>query len=299
MSRSLADEFASDRTVPTPFRCEELKMNFVPVEAGAAQQAERRHGHTLRLREGRSASALTCWLGIPQTIRPGAAPLLAIHGISRGAREIAETFAARAAAQGRVVIAPLFDEQNWRGYQRLVAPKRVDLALLALLDDLRLEGVVAARRVDMFGYSGGAQCAHRFAMLHPQRVRRLSVCAAGWWTFPDATAFPYGLGGAGGGWGARMAAALPEFLALDIAVSVGANDAAPDPAMRRAPMLDKQQGQSRLERARAWVEALHAAADARRLPAPRIDLTILPDAGHDFIACARAGLTDITLGPRA
>lgn len=242
---------------------------------------------------------LGCWIVQPKRPRPGATPLLAIHGINRGADEIAEAFAARAAAEGRTVIAPLFTEDDWQGYQRLVAPRRADLALMALLDDLRLSGVVGGGRVDLFGYSGGAQCAHRFAMLHPQRVRRLSACAAGWWTFPDAAAFPYGHGGAAGGWGARMAAALPEFLRLDITVSVGADDDRPDPNMRSMPALDAQQGASRLERARRWTAALTAAAAARRLPAPRISFTILPGSGHDFTACARAGLVDLTLGRAA
>jgi len=247
-------------------------------------------------RAPRGRQSLGCWIVTPNAPRKGAAPLVAIHGISRGAEEIAEAFAAQAAAQGRTVIAPLFDEEAWSGYQRLVSPKRADLALMALLDDLTLSGVAEAGRVDLFGYSGGAQCAHRFAMLHPQRVRRLSACAAGWWTFPDAAAFPYGVGGAADGWGARVAAALPEFLRLDITVSVGGDDARPDPAMRSAPAVDAQQGRSRLERARRWVEALRAAAAARGLPAPKVSFTVLPGAGHDFPDCARAGLVDLTLG---
>lgn len=274
-------------------------MTQVQIDFCALSQGAQARPYAIRLRAGRGPLALPCWLAIPRTTFPGAVPLLAIHGIGRGAREIAETFAARAAEQGRPVIAPLFGEEDWRGYQRLVTPRRADLALLGLLDDLRLEGVVGGGRVDLFGYSGGAQCAHRFAMLHPQRVRRLSVSAAGWWTFPDLRAFPYGLGGPAGGWGASMMGALPEFLGLEITVSVGANDASPDPTMRSAPALDRQQGPSRLMRARAWVEALRAAAAERGLSSPRLSFTVLPGAGHDFAVCACAGLTDLTLGRSA
>jgi len=261
-----------------------------PAESAAAEPC------AIAWRAPTGREGLGCWIVQPKTPRPGATPLLAIHGINRGADGLAGAFAAQAAAEGRTVIAPLFAEENWRGYQRLVAPRRADLALMALLEDLRLSGVIGAGRVDLFGYSGGAQCAHRFAMLHPQQVRRLSACAAGWWTFPDAAAFPYGHGGAADGWGARMAAALPEFLRLDIAVSVGGDDDRPDPAMRSAPAIDAQQGRSRLERARRWTGALIAAAATRGLPAPKVSFTVLPGAGHDFTACARAGLVGLTLG---
>ena len=40
-------------------------------------------------------------------------------------------------------------------------------------------------RVDLVGFSGGAQFAHRFAMLYPGCVRRVVVAAAGWYTYID------------------------------------------------------------------------------------------------------------------
>ncbi len=246
----------------------------------------------LRQHRGRGPRALDCWIARPAAPRPDAPPLVAIHGIGRGAREMAEIFAVRAAAQGRTVIAPLFDEERWNGYQRAVAPRRADRALLALLDELTTEGLVASGPRDLAGYSGGAQFAHRFAMLYPRRLRRLSVCAAGWWTMPDGAAFPYGLSGE---WGARLAAGLDRFLALDIRVSVGGADDVPDPAMRASPALDAAQGGDRVSRARAWVAALRAMAARRGIPDPRLSLTVLPGAGHDFSACAEAGLVDLTL----
>ena len=242
---------------------------------------------------------LSCWLALPARPRPGARPLIAVHGVARGARAKAEIFAARAAAQGRAVIAPVFDEARWNGYQRAVAPRRADLALLRLLAELRAEGLVDAPTLDLFGYSGGAQFAHRFAMLYPHLLGRLTLGSAGWWTFPDAAPFPYGLGGPADGWGPRLAAGLPRFLGLDIAVAVGARDDAPDAATRRGPALDAQQGIDRLSRARAWVAALEAAAGARRLPPPAIRLAVLPGCGHDFAACAAAdggALIDLALG---
>ncbi|SEA98962.1 hypothetical protein [Rubrimonas cliftonensis] len=263
----------------------------------APRAAFRAQSAGFRLHERACRSGLSCWLALPDRPRPGARPLIAVHGIGRAARLKAETFAARAAAQGRAVIAPLYDEAFWNGYQRAVAPRRADLALLELLKDLRAEGVVDAAGFDLFGYSGGAQFAHRFALLYPHLVGRLSLGAAGWWTFPDAAPYPYGLGG--DGWGARMAAGLPRFLGLDIVVTIGAQDCEPDDATRRGEAIDAQQGVDRLTRARAWVAALREAAAARALAPPRIRLAVLPDAGHDFADCAAAGdglLVTLTLG---
>jgi len=236
-------------------------------------------------RPGRGRKGLTCWIARPASPRPGAAPLVAIHGIGRQADLHAALFAPAAAAQGRAVIAPLFDEEGWPGYQRMVARGRADLALLSLLEELRVEGVLGAGRIALAGFSGGAQFAHRFAMLYPHLIERLCVASAGWWTFPDEAPFPYGLGGV---WGARLAAGLPRFLALPVTVCVGDGDDAPDENTRSGPAIDAQQGQDRLTRARRWADALRAAAAARGIT-PRVTFAILPGAGHDVAQCVRSG----------
>lgn len=236
-------------------------------------------------RPGRGRKGLACWIARPAAPRPGAAPLVAIHGISRQADLHAALFAPAAAAQGRTVIAPLFDEGAWPGYQRLVARGRADLALLSLLEELRVEGVLGGGKIALFGFSGGAQFAHRFAMLYPHMIERLCVASAGWWTFPDDAPFPYGLGGV---WGARIAAGLPRFLSLPVTVCVGAGDDAPDENTRSGAAIDAQQGRDRLTRARRWADALRAAATAREI-APRVKFVVLPDAGHDVAQCVRSG----------
>lgn len=243
-------------------------------------------GFTLRQRTGKGPRPLDCWIALPDQPRPGARPLVAVHGIARGAEAQARAFAARAAALGRPVVAPLFDEQRWQGYQRTVAPRRADLALLGLMQDLAVEGLIEHRTFDLFGFSGGAQFAHRFAMLYPNRLRRLSVCAAGWWTMPEPAPFPYGFGGA---WGGKLEAGISRFLSLEIAVSVGALDNRPDPAMRSTAALDLRQGTDRLSRARAWTEALVTQAARRGVDGPRPSLTVLPGCGHDFDQCVDSG----------
>lgn len=277
---------------------------------GAAED-NRREGHPEpSFLAGEGARALPAWVAMPGALAPGAVPLVAVHGIGRSARAQALAFAARANAEGRPVIAPEFGEKAWPRYQQAVRGGRADLALLGLLEKLKVFGIAGAERIDLCGYSGGAQFAHRFAMLYPQRVRRLCLVSAGWYTFPDAGApFPYGLARqaadaraadrSDGCWSSVLARRLPEFLALDIDVCVGGEDTVPDDDnLRRGASLDARQGTTRLERAICYTRALREAAALHGVPPGRIRLHVLPAAGHDFGQCIAAGLAGIVLPHR-
>ena len=109
----------------------------------------------LVFRPAQHAGALACWLAVPRHADPAARPLVAIHGIRRGAQEQAVLFAERAAALGRYVIAPLFDVDNWSTYQRLGRLRRADLALINLLQQLQGEGIGQRSQIDLFGFTRG------------------------------------------------------------------------------------------------------------------------------------------------
>ena len=238
----------------------------------------------------REDQGLPCWIARPESPDPQSVPLVAVHGLHRGARLQAVLLGDLAARTGRTVVAPLFDADRWPKYQQVVRRGRADLALLRLLGDLRALGLVPTGKFDLFGYSAGGQFAHRFAMLYPHKLRRLSIAAAGWYTFPDEYQYPYGQSPEGrfGQWGAAMAAGMDVFLGLDIRVFVGADDCHRDANTRTSPELDAQQGLNRMERARRWVDALrHKAEDQGH--APRISLTILQGCGHSFEDCMRTG----------
>ena len=222
------------------------------------------------------------------------APLVAVHGIRRGAKVFARGLAAEAERTGRVVIAPLFSEADWPAYQRVVRKGRADLALLALIGELRGAGIIRAKRVRLTGFSGGAQFVHRFAMLYPEQIEKLITSSAGWYTFPDQERFPYGLKdreGRRNQWGSYMAARLKDFLALPIEVCVGSADNRPDGNTRSNDIVDPQQGEDRTMRAVRWSIALEKAALARGI-APRIGLHILDGCAHSLKRCLRDGGLD-------
>lgn len=219
-------------------------------------------------------------------------PLLALHGISRNAHELSRALAPVAEATGRLVVIPHFVEQQWPVYQRITRRARPDKALLSLLTTLRAMDSKIAGPIDIFGYSGGAQLAHRFAMLYPEAVGDLHLGAAGWYTFPDADVeYPYGIGDSTrrpGSWSRLMRSGLNHYLQRRFNVYVGARDTLRGGALRQNPLVDAQQGRHRLERARRFVAAVNKRQAAAGIPCTA-RLQILPDCDHSFSTCAARG----------
>lgn len=256
-------------------------------------------------------TGLSCWVAEPSN--PPArsmAPLVAVHGIAREAKDHATLLAHSICATGRTVIAPLFYKKTWRRYQRAVVGGRADLALLDLLTRLETEAAPCTRSAPdgsfhLFGFSGGAQFAHRFSMLHPHRVRTLTLASAGWYTFPDDAPFPYGFGPGqkkaqttpaaapadATDWGGKMAANLPSLLNIPTHVTVGARDCVIDKNTRQGEAIDRQQGRTRIGRARKWASAVEKAARTRGAPS-NVTFSILSGCGHGFAECVRKGELD-------
>ncbi|XWN32645.1 MAG: alpha/beta hydrolase [Devosia sp.] len=245
-------------------------------------------------RPAHRAGSLSAWIVVPRRPLACRPPIIAVHGLKRGAREQAVLLAPQAAAHGHMVIAPHFDEVLWKRYQQLVINGRADQALLALYAELRAEYKMLSPEFILAGFSGGAQFAHRFAMLHPDLVHRLVIAAAGWYTFPDDAPFPYGLGdqeAAGAAWGATFSERLGRFLQLPMKVLVGALDNVPDATLRRGVQIDRVQGTDRLTRGRRWANDMRGVARGRGLD-PQITFHVLDDCPHDFATCVRIGGLD-------
>jgi pimeloyl-ACP methyl ester carboxylesterase len=222
----------------------------------------------------------------PSTISD-APPLVVLHGISRNAGTLARLFAPEAARTGRTIIIPHFSLKKWPNFQRPSKAARPDLALLALLDLVASEYPDISGPVDIFGHSGGAQLAHRLAMLYPHRVAALHLAAAGWYCLPDdKMPYPYGLAPGTGSFSAKMLrqnnTALHDFLHIPTWVYVGTEDVTRDDALRKTPSLDAGQGLHRRARAHTYVSALKAAATSAGLK-PRASLIELPGCDHDVV----------------
>lgn len=222
---------------------------------------------------------------VPRNPDPQRPPLVCVHGISRDAEGHLEAFMEWAEQTGTELLAPLFDRRRYRGYQRLKSSNCTLHAAAAL--DAMLDETVGDRSCLLYGFSGGAQFAHRYALVRPQRVAGIALAAAGWYTFPTtAASFPYGL--APGRLPGSLAIDLPVFLQLPKCVLVGDRDVERDPALRSNRVLDREQGDNRLARATAWVAAVDRATAKAGL-APVCRLVVVPGAGHDWQECYAQG----------
>jgi pimeloyl-ACP methyl ester carboxylesterase len=232
---------------------------------------------------GNAGDELSYQLYLPATLRPSRPVLTAVHGISRNPLDWLNLFKPSADTHGVALFTPLFDEARFGDFQRLGRHgrgQRADHALIRVLDKLSDEHGMRPSMA-LFGFSGGAQFAHRFAMVHSSRVSSLVLGAAGWYTWPDSsTGFPYGT---------RPISALPgvnfdpeKLLSIPIRVIVGRDDTIRDQTLNTRARIDKTQGRTRRDRAENWVRAMHTLALARNLPA-RVDLQFLDGTGHSVL----------------
>lgn len=226
---------------------------------------------------------------VPSPGGQGSPLFVAVHGISRNAFELAQTFAGYCEECGAVLVAPLFTEDHSGDYQRLGRAgrgPRADAALDSILEEVEWLTGADATQIHLFGHSGGAQFAHRYAMAYPHRVARAAIASAGWYTFPDRQRrYPYGI---------RSSQDLPDvrfdpedFLRVPITVLVGERDITPE-HMRSTDRVNRQQGETRVERARNWVAAMRAEAKAHHVDS-LVSLELIPDGDHSFTNLVRSG----------
>lgn len=240
-----------------------------------------------------SQPELAGYVYAPEGLASDARVLVAVHGISRNAAEIVELFRPYADRHGIALIAPVFTADTFKDYQRLgrkgIGP-RADLALIRVLNAVSKRTGWDVRKIDLFGFSGGAQFAHRFAMVHPQRVRRLVLGAAGWYTMPDpATPYPHGTGDSGALSAARLH--LTAAVRIPTLVMVGELDnQIDDRDLNRARVIREAQGPHRLARANNWARAMNAFAE-RRGDRGQVAVVQMPRVDHSFRdAVMRGGL---------
>lgn len=249
-----------------------------------------RHGYAA-LRTLNAEPLQRYYVFVPKSYVPGRELIVLVHGISRNAREHLLAFAPLAARSGHAVVAPLFSRELCHHYQRLGwtgGERRADLLLRQVVAEVAHDIEALSGPIGLFGHSGGAQFAHRYALAWPGDVGRLVLSAAGNYTFPDpALAYPLGLN-----WGNVPAGHQPDlrsFLRIPTLVLVGERDTRRDSYLRRDQNLDELQGYNRVERARRWVAALRAAGAGLGVE-PQLELGLIPKAGHRFADTMRRGV---------
>lgn len=217
-------------------------------------------------------------------------PLVLVHGNDRAAGRLFRAFMPLATRLGVALLAPRFSRRSYPRYQTLAGTAdelAAANALIGVLAHAQTRLRWPGGQVDLLGFSGGAQFAHRFALCAPERVRRLVCVSAGWYTrIQSERAFPQGI--AAPGFDSQIRIETEAFLRLPMLLLVGDCDTRSDASLRTSAWLTRTQGAHRLERACRWTEHLHARAAALGISAD-IRLQRLPDTGHSLVEAVVAG----------
>jgi pimeloyl-ACP methyl ester carboxylesterase len=226
---------------------------------------------------------------VPSRVRSAHAVVL-VHGASRGAARQFREFLPAAIQHGFPLIAPTFSAVAFPGYQRLAGadgPMAAANAFRLMLSDIATEFGLDTAQVDLVGFSGGAQFAHRFAMVDPGRVRRMVLASSGWFTLLDpARPFPEGIATSSTLHTATVD--VDRFLRVPMHLLVGERDVGRDQKLRSNGSLDRRQGRHRLARALHWIDHLEAVAAQKGLPS-EITFDLLPETRHSFREAVEKG----------
>jgi pimeloyl-ACP methyl ester carboxylesterase len=257
--------------------------------AAPAGAADLPRGTVLR-RQLRSDSKQEYFLYVPPSAAVNARVFVTVHGISRNAEEHIRRFKQFANEYGVVVVSPLFSEDRYPDYQTLGVTgrgQRADIALQKIIAEIGTLRGTDIRQIYLFGYSGGGQFVHRYAMAYPRQVAAVAIGAAGWYTFPDpAVKFPRGLKLKSPD--AAIQFTPEEFLQIPMAVFVGERDGRSAGILRCGRRVDTQQGLTRIERGYRWTEAMNSAAATRNLSTPHL-FRVIPYAAHSFKTSMKRG----------
>ena len=193
----------------------------------------------------------------PRTCDTTCPILIALHGVRRKASDMRDYWELPADRYKFMVITPEFSEEKYPGDayalggaggdQNQNREKSVFATIEHLFDEMR-DG---QQTYVLFGYSAGAQVAHRMALLRPDnRASAIVVANAGWFTIPEfrkdknAPSFPLSLVGS-----TATDADVRKALSRRMIVMVGETDNDPEAGDMGKSDGAMKQGASRMERA--------------------------------------------------
>ncbi len=213
--------------------------------------------------------------------------LVVVLGVSRHWQQQVAAFIPACERLGVTLLSPGMGGSVRAGYRSIGRQEnRADVFLHDCLREVSLLTGLDATRFRLFGHSSGAQFAHRYLMAHPHRVESAVIAGARWYTFPDTKRkFPFGI---------RSTKRLPDiafnpeqYLRVRVTVLEGTRDTEEE-VFRNSEEISAQQGKHRLERARHWVAAMKAQAQAHAMPS-MIELNEIDGVDHHFGPLCREG----------
>lgn len=257
-------------------------MEEQPPSAGAGVSAQPLIAGTSRLdpRFGYLAH-------VPPAAARSLQTLVVIHGSDFLHEMMCRYFAALAEETGCVVLAPLFApagvaNPDPNGFKFLRSSHAdYDRVLLDMVDGAGERLGCARERFFLFGFSGGAQFAHRFLYVHPTRLHAVSIAAPGMVTLIDP-ARPAWVGTQGLGALCGHELDLPQVQRVAVQLLVGSEDGKSHVGGAGQEHYNHA-GTNRIERLRT----LRTNYQAHGIPVSHREV---PGAAHDFAPLAAAAV---------
>jgi pimeloyl-ACP methyl ester carboxylesterase len=188
--------------------------------------------------------------------------LVALHGMGGHGEQIASQLIEHADRNHWLLVAPTIEYGDWTDPAQIAREEPVLIKWLSnYLDQLpELVQAPTRKRILLMSYSRGAQLAHRFALFQPERIRAVAAVGAGTYTLPferkaDGTVirFPFGVSDmltiSGQPFSRTRFIEDTHFW-----LGIGTEDNNPNDLPRA---WDQYLGTTRVQRARAFQEALH------------------------------------------
>jgi poly(3-hydroxybutyrate) depolymerase len=249
------------------------------ISAPVASAAVRRPQMVSTQLAGPSVPAHILYLPSNAAARGPLKVLVALHGMGSNGTEVSAPLQAYAEHYGWVLVAPTFNYGDWTDPEQV---RRDDTTFLPqlknLLDSLPARtGLPLQPRVLIYGFSRGAQSAHRFAEFYPRSVQAVAAFSCGTYTLPFTTspanasqplAFPYGVADLQRYTGRPFD--LESFQQVSFLVGIGARDNQPGDLPRQ---WDPYIGASRLDRAMSYARALQSLG-------MRVDVSVFDNTTH-------------------
>lgn len=226
---------------------------------------------------------------VPASLKPSepAQLLMAFHGMGGNGQDMCDKMITFAEQNNVVVIAPTFSYNP--DYTNIDVIRTEDIQITASINEIvtdfeQTSHIQLKDHYLLYGFSRGAQIAHRFATLYPERVLGVAVLAAGTYTLPFSNnpatnaplPWPYGVADLQTYTGKQFDET--DFLKLHFWLEVGDQDTDPKGISRA---WDKLLGTTRLERSKNYYQALKQAG-------VDVHWNLIPNTGHSENGTMRA-----------
>lgn len=227
----------------------------------------------------------------PKGASPDMPIVVMLHGANRDASAYTDNLINAATVFGCRIIAPEFDQEDYRGAEKynlgnvydknkktFLSPDKWSFSVIEPLFDHVVGQIKSNNKAYyLYGHSGGSQFVHRFLMFVKQpRVIKAAIANAGWYTLPDTNVdFPYGIKNS-----PVDQEQLARFFSTNVYVLLGMDDTKTDENSYNITEQAEAQGHTRFERGKYYYKSAKAKAEEMKLPFNWTEIHV-PNVGHD------------------